>query len=205
MSAAIAKSLAKFHDLMRPIERDAINPFFSSRYSSLGNILASIKGPMQEAGLTFTQLPGDDGSLKTVVFDTETGENICGVMKVTPVKNDPQAHGSAMSYARRYSLVAILGLDTDGDDDGNEATKPGVPAVKLPGAAPKAVTPKAPLLAGYATCVTPGCGKSANLKYGAKCYVCNQKGKTKPVTTEEAVQTIDAFYQEQDAGPVPFD
>jgi hypothetical protein len=53
-----------------------------------------------------------------------SGESISGVYPVNPVKNDPQSIGSALTYSRRYSLMAMLGIVADDDDDGNAATQP---------------------------------------------------------------------------------
>jgi hypothetical protein len=63
---------------------------------------------------------GDDGLL-TMLIHAESGEYIQSDYKLHPVKNDPQAIGSAISYARRYALTAILSLNVD-DDDANTAT-----------------------------------------------------------------------------------
>ena len=53
-----------------------------------------------------------------------SGEYIGETYVMTPTKNDPQGLGSAITYQRRYALGAILSLNIDEDDDGNEANKP---------------------------------------------------------------------------------
>jgi hypothetical protein len=70
-------------------------------------------------------LPDNNSVLETTLYHT-SGEWISGTQLVNPVKNDPQGLGSAITYARRYSLSAILGLVSDDDDDANTATKPDV-------------------------------------------------------------------------------
>lgn len=120
----IAKALAIFHKEMKPVEKDAPNPFFKSTYATLGNILNQIKDPLDKAGLTFVQIPIGEDELKTILIDVESGESIEGIMKMMPVKKDPQAQGSALTYAKRQSLSAILGISTEEDDDGNAASHP---------------------------------------------------------------------------------
>lgn len=120
----IAKSLAKFHEHMGNVAKDASNPFFKSKYSPLENILPAIKKPMHDAGLTFTQIPTGICKLKTIIIDVESGEFIDGELEMTPSKNDPQGQASTITYMRRYALVAMLGLNCDEDDDGNTASTP---------------------------------------------------------------------------------
>jgi hypothetical protein len=80
--------------------------------------------PLSDAGLSYTQFP-TDGSLTTVLMH-ESGEFIHGSMPIHAKKEkDPQAYGSAITYARRYSLASVLGLAVgDEDDDGNAANIP---------------------------------------------------------------------------------
>ena len=118
----IIKALAKFHEIVPDIKKLAINPYFSSTYASLDQILSAIKNPLKEAGLTFTQIPMGENELQTTLFHVESGESITGQFKLMPVKNDPQGQGSAITYARRYALVAMLGLNTEEDDDANRAS-----------------------------------------------------------------------------------
>lgn len=71
------------------------------------------------------QIPSGDGqnvTLKTLLLH-ESGEWLeSDELTMKPVKNDPQAVGSCITYARRYSLAAFLSLNTGEDDDGNGAT-----------------------------------------------------------------------------------
>lgn len=136
---------------MEPITRDAANDFFKSKYAPLETILPAIKDPLKQAGLVFTQVPNGANGLKTLIIDVASGEFIEGVCEMTPAKNDPQGQGSAMTYMRRYSLVAMLGLNTDEDDDGNAASSvaknppPARPAhVQRPRATPQEQPPTRP-------------------------------------------------------------
>jgi ERF superfamily len=117
----LASSLATFHVMVGKISKDSTNPFFKSKYAGLPNVLEAIHEPLKEAGLVFTQFPCGD-ELCTTLIDVASGEFMQAGFKMLPVKNDPQAQGSALTYTRRYSLVAILGLNVDDDDDANKAT-----------------------------------------------------------------------------------
>jgi hypothetical protein len=122
----ITKSLAKFHELMGNVAKDKDNPYFKSKYAPLESILPAIKSPLKESGLVFFQAPtylGDNTpALGTTLIDIESGEKIETIVPLILAKQDPQGVGSAITYMRRYSLVAILGLNCDEDDDGNAAS-----------------------------------------------------------------------------------
>jgi hypothetical protein len=120
----IAKALIVFHGVVNKIAKTEDNPFFKSKYAGLPSILEAIKEPLVKSGLIFTQLPHGKDKLTSLVIHPESGEFLESTIRMTPVKADPQALGSAISYARRYSLVAILGLNVDEDDDGNAASTP---------------------------------------------------------------------------------
>jgi len=119
----LAKALMLFHLKMGKVVKSSTNPFFKSKYAGLPAVLDAIADPLQESNLTFTQFPNEDG-LCTTLIHTESGEFMQSCFKMLPVKQDPQAQGSAITYARRYSLVSILGLNVDEDDDGNKASEP---------------------------------------------------------------------------------
>lgn len=119
----IAQSLAVFHKEMQAVKKDSENPYFKSSYAGLDSILPAIKEPLEKAGLTFTQIPFGESSLETYIIHAETGEHIHGAYTMKPTKDDPQGRGSALTYMRRYALVAMLGLNTEEDDDGNKASQ----------------------------------------------------------------------------------
>jgi hypothetical protein len=119
----LATALLKFHSQMGKVSKTAANPFFKSKYAPLTEILDAIQSPLQECGLTFVQMPDGD-CLCTILIHSESGEWIEGCYAMHPVKSDPQSIGSAITYARRYALGAILGLNIDEDDDGNKASSP---------------------------------------------------------------------------------
>ncbi|RYD56975.1 MAG: hypothetical protein EOP56_09215 [Sphingobacteriales bacterium] len=122
--ANLAKALLQFQGNMGKILKDESNPFFKSKYATLSNILENIQKPLAEAGLCFTQLPDGSDGLTSMLMHAESGEYLMATYAVHAEKNSPQAVGSAITYARRYALGAMLGLNIDDDDDGNAASQP---------------------------------------------------------------------------------
>jgi hypothetical protein len=119
----IAAAIATFHIHCGKVAKSADNPFFKSKYAPLPEILEAIAEPLKQAKLSFAQFPDGD-SLTTILMHPESGEWMEASYAMHPVKSDPQAVGSAITYARRYALGAILGLNIDEDDDGNKASAP---------------------------------------------------------------------------------
>lgn len=123
--AELSKSLSKFQGNISAVKKDASNPFFKSKYATLDTIWESIRKPLSDNGLSVIQsLDYIDGKsmLETTLLHT-SGEWISGKQYVNPEKDSPQGLGSAITYARRYSLSAILGIVSDEDDDAESATK----------------------------------------------------------------------------------
>jgi hypothetical protein len=119
----ITKALIAFHQEIGKIKKDAQNPYFKSDYASLSNILDAIKDPLTSNGLTFVQFPDGENGLTTRLMHS-SGQWLEATYTMVPAKNDPQGLGSAITYQRRYSLGAVLGLNIDNDDDGNAASMP---------------------------------------------------------------------------------
>lgn len=122
----IAVALAKFNSNVQRIEKDATNPHFKNRYTTLDAIMDEVRPLLAEQGLSIIQMPSGDGEqLKlTTMLVHISGEWIeSDSITMRPTKNDPQGIGSATTYARRYGLCAFLGLSTgDLDDDGNSVS-----------------------------------------------------------------------------------
>jgi len=132
----LALALCSFQGKMEKIGKDSNNPFFKSKYASLSTILEHIQKPLTESGLCFSQMPDQTG-LTTILIHSESGEFIQSTYVLMPVKNDPQSFGSAITYARRYVLGSILGLNIDEDDDGHIASNPSNKKVSDPAKAPE--------------------------------------------------------------------
>ena len=125
----ISKALFEFQSKAHKIIKKANNPFFNSKYADLPSILDEISEPLKECGLVLSQHPDGDG-LTTLLIHAKSGEYFMSNGTMKPVKNDPQALGSAITYQRRYAICSILGLNVDKDDDGNEASQPQKSAAK---------------------------------------------------------------------------
>ncbi len=118
---AIAAALAKAQAAFKPAVKDASNPFFKSKYCDLAGALDAVRDALSANGLALVQSTdaGDKLVLHTTLLHS-SGEWISGTYPITAVKTDPQGIGSAVTYARRYSLMALLGIAAE-DDDGEAA------------------------------------------------------------------------------------
>ena len=121
----LAAALCKAQGEMGGANKDAENSFFKSTYADLGSVVRAIKQPFADNGLSYSQLTTSDNGLYgvTTVLMHTSGQWLSSVL-LLPVKkpNDPQAAGSAITYARRYALQAMAGIPSE-DDDGNAASK----------------------------------------------------------------------------------
>jgi hypothetical protein len=108
---------------MSGAKKKAANPFFKSKYADLNAVVDAIRQPFCDNGLSYSQFPlFRDGlvGVETILMHS-SGEWISSELLLPMVKQDPQAAGSALTYARRYSLQAIAGIPSE-DDDGNAAS-----------------------------------------------------------------------------------
>jgi hypothetical protein len=118
--AALAKAQQEF----TPVFFDCINPHFKTKYASLASCLDSVKKAFNKHGLFLTQkhhnMPNSVG-VETIVVH-ESGESLSSDILYVPVdKQSPQGFGSALTYARRYSLMTFCGIAGEQDDDANMA------------------------------------------------------------------------------------
>ncbi len=129
----LGKALFAAQGEMRGVIMHGNNPHFRSRYATLENVTDTIRPVLQSHGVLFMQSPGsvnENGvmDLTTWFIHAESGEIFSSVLGVPLNKRDPQGFGSAITYACRYSLMALLGLppvDDDGEDAGRaEAPTP---------------------------------------------------------------------------------
>lgn len=119
----IASAFVKAKRSFGPALKDKTNPAFRSKYADLGACIDAVEDALLANGIAFIQETFEDASGVTVetVFIHESGELIrCGKLHVPAAKQDPQGYGSALTYARRYSLMAACGIAPE-DDDGNGA------------------------------------------------------------------------------------
>jgi len=122
----ISSALVKAQRAFGPALKTSTNPHFRSRYADLAACVEAVMDGLNDAGIALIQRTSLDDSGVTVetVFVHESGESLeCGKLHVPAAKQDPQGYGSALTYARRYSLMAACGIAPE-DDDGNAASKP---------------------------------------------------------------------------------
>lgn len=125
--AEFSKAFALFQsEVINPLN-STVNSFFKNKYATLADVLNEVRPVLSKYGLSILQMPsGNDGlvQLTTLIMHT-SGEWIeTEPMVMRPEKGTPQGIGSCLTYLRRYSLSAILGVASEDDDDGNEASKP---------------------------------------------------------------------------------
>lgn len=126
----IAKALVSAQKDFGPALKSSTNPHFRSRYADLSACVEAVIDALNDNGIALVQQTHDceAGVIVETVFIHESGEMIsCGRLHVPAAKQDPQGYGSALTYARRYSLMAACGIAPE-DDDGNAASRgPSVP------------------------------------------------------------------------------
>jgi len=118
----LAAALNKAQAEMSGAKKKATNPFFKSKYSDMNAVVDAVRVPFCDNGLSYSQFPLFENGcvgVETILMH-ESGEWISSVLMLPMVKQDPQAAGSAITYARRYSLQSIAGIPSE-DDDGNSA------------------------------------------------------------------------------------
>jgi hypothetical protein len=127
----IATALVKAQKAFGPALKTSTNPHFKSKYADLAACVEAVIDALNANGVFLSQPTHLDEHGVTVetVFIHESGETYSsGKLHVPATKHDAQGFGSALSYARRYSLMAACGIAPE-DDDGNAASKkPAIPA-----------------------------------------------------------------------------
>lgn len=131
----LAAALAKAQGDISAAHKEQANPFYHSRYADLASVWDACRVPLAKNGLAVSQIVGDDDGRITVhtLLMHGSGQWISGRISMAPVRekkgegyataSDPQAMGSAITYARRYALAAMVGVAPE-DDDGNRASRP---------------------------------------------------------------------------------
>ncbi len=122
--AFLLQGLNLFQSKMKPAFKNAANPFFKSVYANYESVVEAIQPLLAETQLSYTHITTSN-SVFTILSrsDGEKYGSLFCEIKIpgfTPdgKKNEMQVNASAQSYARRYGLLAIFGLPTGDDDDG---------------------------------------------------------------------------------------
>lgn len=137
--SSLFKALLKFSGYNVSLKKNSKNPFFKSDYADLSEVIDKTRQPLFECGLfisshvqngeLITRLCHEDGEFQEARF-------------ALPQTQDIQKMGSAITYARRYQIVALLNLIADTDDDGNVAAVSAVTSKPQPLASPKNLSEK---------------------------------------------------------------
>lgn len=133
----LAKAMLSVQKQIAPVTKDATNPFTRSRYATLNAVVDACKKALLDNGIWLTQItvPSEVGTiaLLTKLTHAETGQYQASLTVLPLQKPDCQGAGSAITYARRYALTAMLGMVTEEDDDGEGAKlPPSRPAKPMP-------------------------------------------------------------------------
>ena len=106
------------------MSKDKANPYFNSNYADINKFIEVVKPVLSKHGVVLLQpLTEINGmpALKTVLMDSESGEDITNTTPLIFKDNDPQKVGSAITYYRRYALQSALFIEAE-DDDANKAS-----------------------------------------------------------------------------------
>ncbi len=164
----LATALAKFQGEIKNPSNTAENPFFRSKYAPLEIVLNTVRPVLAKHGLSILQAPSGDGEH---IIVTTTLLHISGEWIESPElvlkadKATAQGAGSAITYARRYALSAILGISSEDDDDGNVAEKQVKTKKTIKETTPKDTTHNELLTELYALV------KEKNYQEGVKSYI----------------------------------
>ena len=141
VSAALVAAQSK----IRNVPFDSTNPHFGSKFVSLAAVLDAVRPILSAHGLALFQPASTANGMVQVstVFMHESGEQVAFPPLALPIteKTTAQALGSMVTYLRRYSLTAAVGIAGDEDTDGNDVSQPVAQPVRrsAPVDAPQAV------------------------------------------------------------------
>jgi ERF superfamily len=141
--AELAAALAQAQAELENVAKDALNPHFSSRYADLASVLDEVRPKLARHGIAIVQIPinGIEGQVGvTTRLMHASGQYIEGDFYIAPSKYDAQGAGSALTYLRRYSLMAVTGIGPEDDDGeaavGRETARPAAPKAPARPASP---------------------------------------------------------------------
>lgn len=117
---ALAAALAKAQGEMENAKKSSDNPYFKSKYADLAEVLSVAREPLAKNGLSIMQASEGvaNGYMSVTTLLLHSSGQFIKATGTFPIgKQDPQGAGSALTYARRYSLAAMLGIAQEGEDD----------------------------------------------------------------------------------------
>lgn len=118
----LAEALSKAQGEMSNASKDKDNTFFKNAYADLASVWDACRDPLSKHGLCVLQtVDSVDGKMTLCTkLVHSSGEYVESNLPINPIKNDPQGLGSAITYMRRYSLSALVGI-SPAEDDGEAA------------------------------------------------------------------------------------
>lgn len=122
----LACALSKAQGEILPALKDNVNPHFKSKYADLNSVWNACREPLSKNGLSVIQTTCEDNG-RIVLITTlvhSSGQWIKSSLPLIMTKNDSHGLGSALTYSRRFSLAAMVGVAPDEDDDGNASVAP---------------------------------------------------------------------------------
>lgn len=149
----IATALAKAQGQIAPAKKDGKNPHLGNSYATLDSIIATVRKPLSDNGLSFSQMlqTNEAGfTLETWLLHS-SGQFMMSELPVSAMSgnrgvNEMQALGSTLTYLKRYALAAMLGVGVGDDDDGNTADNVKPAKKQAPKPAPKNGNGKQPAM-----------------------------------------------------------
>ena len=123
-------ALKKLQDELKPVKKDATNPYFNSDYATLAAIWESIQPILSKNGFIVNQ-PVRGHEVVTILVHESGGHLESNFPIISKTENNPQDFGSAITYARRYALSSLLGIVTEDDDDANAGSPKTVEKEKI--------------------------------------------------------------------------
>ena len=176
--------------------KGSVNPFFHSKYADLGSVMEACKDVLNENGISVLQPIGtnEHGVYVETVLLHESGEWISDGMRIAPkTDSNPQDQGSAISYARRYSLQSMVFIPAEDDDAEKAVVRK--PVVTEDGLTREPVDPegvgvvKATSATNWKRCAKHG--KNYNADKFSQCWECTKEPAVP--TTSDSQATADAF------------
>ena len=122
----IAKALAAAQATMQNATLNKVNPHYRSKYADLAAIRDAAIPALAKQEIAVTQMvdTDDGGAVLHTMLTHSSGEWFSSTYPLPPMIDNPQKMGSALTYARRYSLAAMVGISAEEDDDANAASEP---------------------------------------------------------------------------------
>ena len=191
--APLAKAFVAAQMATEAVKKASTNSHFNNKYADLAVVVEAVVPALNANGVGVLQFPDFDGDLVSITTTLihEGGSSVTATLRLRPSKSDPQGVGSAITYGRRYSLLAVTGAAPE-DDDGNAASGPR----QTPAAPPKREEPKPPTLserAGRLEATLKGVKTPADLRkaYDLASGLCADLDASDP----ERLAEINALYE----------